>query len=205
MDYKKIYNALIDRAKDRILDGYKEKHHIVPRCMGGSNEIENLVELTPEEHFIAHQLLVKIYPEIDKLAFALAVMSGKNNNKAFGWHRRKIAEAQRKAKTGRKLGPMSEDHKKAIGDANRGENNGMYGKKLTDEHKAKLKGRVPWNKGKKGLQEAWNKGTIGICKATEGSFTKGHVPWNKRKENNEHEHQGTSAGDLQSASSSGSN
>ncbi len=43
------------------------------------------------------------------------------------------------------------------------------------------KGLVPWNKNKKGLQKAWNKGIRGIIKATRGSFRKGMIPWNKGK------------------------
>ena len=64
MNYITIYNNLIQRASNRLLDGYKERHHIIPRCLGGNNTKENLVDLTPEEHYIAHLLLIKIYPEI---------------------------------------------------------------------------------------------------------------------------------------------
>ena len=47
-----------------------------------------------------------------------------------------------------------------------GKNNPMYGKSVTDfmtdeeiiRWKESLKNRVPWNKGKKGVQVAWNKG-----------------------------------------------
>ncbi|XAO17074.1 homing endonuclease [Escherichia phage FL23] len=60
MNYEKIYNSLIDRARNRALTGYKERHHIIPKCLGGSNDASNLVDLTPEEHYVAHQLLVKI-------------------------------------------------------------------------------------------------------------------------------------------------
>ena len=38
MNYQKIYDTLINRAKDRIYAGYTEKHHIIPRCMGGNDE-----------------------------------------------------------------------------------------------------------------------------------------------------------------------
>ena len=59
MNYEAHYNKLIARGQNRELEDYKEKHHIVPRCMGGSNKKENLVYLTAEEHYVAHQLLVK--------------------------------------------------------------------------------------------------------------------------------------------------
>lgn len=46
MDYQKHYNNLIDRARNRLLENYTENHHIIPKCMNGSND---LVSLTPEE------------------------------------------------------------------------------------------------------------------------------------------------------------
>ena len=48
MDYQKIYNSLIERSKNRLLEGYSEKHHIVPRCLGGTNKKENINALDPE-------------------------------------------------------------------------------------------------------------------------------------------------------------
>lgn len=104
MNYQKHYDLLIQRAalenrkkyeKSHINYIYYEKHHIIPKCMGRSNIKSNLVELTPEEHFLAHQLLVKIYPEQQKLIFAVHRMcSGtERNNKMFGWLRRQHADA----------------------------------------------------------------------------------------------------------------
>lgn len=63
MNYKKHYNLLVEKA---ILNNTQhksnyEKHHIIPSSLGGSNDIDNLVLLTPKEHFIAHFLLLKIY------------------------------------------------------------------------------------------------------------------------------------------------
>lgn len=97
MNYKNIYNSLVIRGKSRTLTGYKERHHIVPRCLGGNDDLSNLVDLTPEEHFVAHQLLVKMYPSNAKLIFAtkmLTVSSGnvKRNNKMYGWLKRKFRE-----------------------------------------------------------------------------------------------------------------
>jgi len=86
MDYKKHYSVLINRAKTRILDGYTEKHHIIPKCIGGSDELKNIVSLTPEEHYLAHQLLIKIYPDQPLLVYAAAMMTVKRaNNKMYGW------------------------------------------------------------------------------------------------------------------------
>lgn len=63
------YDRLIERARIRKLEGYVEKHHILPKCIGGSNDKTNIVSLTPEEHYVAHQLLVKIYPGVQGLIY----------------------------------------------------------------------------------------------------------------------------------------
>lgn len=75
MNYQRIYDQIIDRAKERKLQGYIERHHIVPRCLGGSNKKENLVELTAREHFTCHQLLNFIHPGNKSLIFASWMMS----------------------------------------------------------------------------------------------------------------------------------
>lgn len=63
MNYKKLYENLIEKAKLRkITPGYTEKHHIIPRALNGTNDEENIVVLTGREHFIAHKILAKIYP-----------------------------------------------------------------------------------------------------------------------------------------------
>ena len=100
MNYKKHYNALIERARTRNLDCYTERHHVIPRCMGGSDEKDNLVRLTPEEHYLAHLLLVKIYPLENKLVLAARYMTvdkdnKRSNNKMYGWLRRKFIEIPR--------------------------------------------------------------------------------------------------------------
>ncbi len=82
MDYKKIYNQIMKRAKTRKLTGYKEKHHIKPKCLGGSNTKRNLVELTAKEHFLCHLLLVEIHPKSKGLKYALFLMAiGKRKSK----------------------------------------------------------------------------------------------------------------------------
>lgn len=101
MNYKKIYNSLIESASTRTTPGYYEIHHILPRCIGGDNSPSNLVKLTPEEHFLAHQLLVKIHPNNSKLAFAAHLMTvhttnNRLNNKLYGWLRRRLSEAKKR-------------------------------------------------------------------------------------------------------------
>jgi hypothetical protein len=80
MNYQKIYNEIIERAKSRglnkrLLDGYFEKHHIIPKCLDGTNDITNLVLLTAREHFICHQLLWKTNKENKKLFLSYWVLS----------------------------------------------------------------------------------------------------------------------------------
>lgn len=76
MNYIRLYNSIIVNAKFREKpDCYCEKHHIVPKCLGGTNEESNLVILTAREHFIVHHLLYKIYPNNNKIFFALSAMN----------------------------------------------------------------------------------------------------------------------------------
>ena len=92
MNYTKHYTILIDRARQRqLIDSCKEQHHIIPKCMGGSDSSENLVYLTPEEHYVAHQLLVKIHPNEDGLVYAALMMcvGHSRNNKKYGWLKRR--------------------------------------------------------------------------------------------------------------------
>lgn len=153
MNYSKIYIELMERSFNRSLESYSERHHIVPRCMGGGNEASNIAVLTPEEHFLAHQLLVKIYPNNKKLAYSLGVMcshqNGKRvNNKLFGWLRRKFIEAHKgkiiseehreklsKSGKGREVKPETREK---IGFAQRGEKNHNYGKTATKETRNKM-------------------------------------------------------------------
>lgn len=84
--YTNTYNKIIERAKDRELDSYFEKHHIVPQSLGGSNDKENVVKLTAREHFICHLLLIKMVEGLDKskmyqAAWMMASCSGKNQER----------------------------------------------------------------------------------------------------------------------------
>lgn len=80
MNYKQIYEQLIDKAKNREIIGYTEKHHILPRSMGGTNDKSNLVKLTAKEHYVAHMLLWKIYKN-GSMAQAVWLISYVDNHK----------------------------------------------------------------------------------------------------------------------------
>ena len=64
MDYGKVYAELVASRKPRGTkkESHYEIHHIIPRCLGGADVKENYVKLTFREHYIAHWLLTKIYP-----------------------------------------------------------------------------------------------------------------------------------------------
>ena len=63
MDYQNIYNNIINTRKQKTFNGYTEKHHIIPKSLGGGDNKDNLVELSAREHFICHLLLTKMYKE----------------------------------------------------------------------------------------------------------------------------------------------
>lgn len=109
MNYIKHYNVLVERAKTKSSTSeYRERHHVVPRCLGGSDDADNIVSLTPEEHYVAHQLLVKMYPDHKGLVWAALQMTGqpngkRSNNKLYGWLRRKYQKVA-KQRVGKKNG-----------------------------------------------------------------------------------------------------
>lgn len=76
--YTKWYFQLIFRAQTRILPrtDYRERHHIIPKSLGGSDNSENLVPLTAREHFICHWLLTKMLTgkERSPMVYALFAM-----------------------------------------------------------------------------------------------------------------------------------
>lgn len=85
--YERYYNILIDSRKTRLLDKsiYTEKHHIIPKSLGGPNSRDNLLRLLPREHFIAHLLLAKMFTgeAAMKMSFALNRMMTGHNGKRY--------------------------------------------------------------------------------------------------------------------------
>ena len=84
MNYKKIYYNLCNRSLTRTWQKFTyEKHHVLPKSLGGTNEKSNIAILTPREHALAHLLLIKFLTGTDKakMVFALKGMIGYRNSK----------------------------------------------------------------------------------------------------------------------------
>lgn len=75
-DQKQLYEELVELGKTRKLGKteYSERHHILPRCMGGTDGDDNLVTFTALEHIVAHILLYRMYPDNLKIAMAADCM-----------------------------------------------------------------------------------------------------------------------------------
>lgn len=70
-----IQNILDTRGRFNCGNEYHERHHITPKCMGGKNEEENLIDLYAREHFIAHKLLADENPDNAHLSYAYGCMA----------------------------------------------------------------------------------------------------------------------------------
>lgn len=188
MDYQKIYNQLIERAKNRKLDGYREKHHVLPRCVGGADDRNNIVKLTAREHFICHRLLCKIYPHEQKLIYASWMMvtnkdrfgrDYKVNSRTYSILKEQVAKVTSERYKGR-ISPTkgmkkTTDQRKKISDAQRGKSHsserkwkiseGLNGHEVSKETREKLRLKMA---GKTHSEETKNK-------------LRGKIPVNKGK------------------------
>jgi hypothetical protein len=144
MDWDRHYDALMRRAVGRSISGYSERHHVVPRCMGGSDAKSNIVRLTAKEHFIAHKLLVRINPEVRGLWLALVAMGRISEYKAriFASERATAAQMRKGFKyTEASRRKMSESARQ------RGNNGAATTFRI---------GQRPWNAGFKGFREGYS-------------------------------------------------
>jgi hypothetical protein len=185
MNYIRIYNLLIERAVIRQLGkskkilrkdiGYIEKHHVIPVCLGGTDDKDNLVFLTAKEHFLAHLLLAKAYPQEDSLVVACQAMTmiGGNTQRVSGRLFEKIRKRYADIVSERMSGKSkSKEHKKNLSDSlkgrmaphQRGHNNVSkrpeVAKKISESNKGKSKG--PCSEEKKEKISKANKGHRGL-------------------------------------------
>lgn len=143
MNYIKTYNQIIQRGLERIsIEGYYEKHHIIPRSLGGSNLKNNIVKLTAREHFICHWLLFRSNPQDSKMALAFHMMCQvkDKNQQRYIPSSRSFAEAKEGYSKFRK-GISKPERQGSLHPmyGRRGILHHQFGKSLSEEHKLKLK------------------------------------------------------------------
>lgn len=154
--YTIIYFSIIERSKSRIINEYTEKHHIVPRCLGGNDDDDNIAVLTGREHFICHRLLTKMVSgrakfQMDKAALMMLFGHGDGRYKPSSRTIQKLREAAAISTSKMSLGKPkhSDETKRRIGDAHRGKRRGP----MSDEQKRirseTQKGRTSPRKGRK--------------------------------------------------------
>ena len=107
-----INNILNDRGRFNCNNEYHERHHILPKCMGGTDDKNNLIDLFAKEHFEAHKLLALENPDNRKLQLAYVCMSFVKNNSE---HRYQLSAEE------------YEEARIACSKACSGENNPFYG------------------------------------------------------------------------------
>lgn len=80
--YTTWYLELIEYRRYRKISEttYIEKHHILPKSIGGNDSNENLILLTAREHFVAHLLLSKMFSGTSKIKMVVALRAMKNLN-----------------------------------------------------------------------------------------------------------------------------
>lgn len=127
MNYLNIYHRLVKNRQENLLSTseYGENHHIIPVCMGGSNEDVNIVRLTAKEHYVAHHLLWRQY-KTSKLAHAWFCMmrQSDNQNRTFS------ANQYEKCRLA---------HVDAMKETMVGEGNHFYGHKHSEESLQKMR------------------------------------------------------------------
>jgi hypothetical protein len=87
LHYLSRYISIITKFKNRDLlkkenPGF-HRHHIIPKCLSGTNEKINLVTLSPREHYIIHHLLWKAFPQTNLTTAFKGMVHGFN----YGSHR----------------------------------------------------------------------------------------------------------------------
>lgn len=156
MNYKRIHDSIINNAKslDRSKkNGSYEMHHIIMRSVGGTDDPNNLVLLTPKEHFIIHYLLWKMHPNIREYRDPIFMFKhkGAKNSRLYEAARLShilmmkennpslhLSDASKTAKSKKlKSYVKTEEHRKKISISNKG-NKSRQGAILEDASKKKI-------------------------------------------------------------------
>ena len=146
--YTKWYFSIVERAKlsnrNKKNDVYYESHHIIPKCLGGVEE----VLLTGKEHFICHLLLCrmttgsnkhKMINALIKMTYSKSKGQKRYTARSFALVRSWIAEKNSEMFTGKKHTEETKEKMKNVcgkwfrtekhNERMMGENNPMWGKK----------------------------------------------------------------------------
>ena len=140
MNYLKVYCNLIRKAENRTPpEDYTEKHHTFPVSIYGKND--KIVVLTGREHYIAHELLerifIKRYGLKDKRTIKMinAVIAMKGNGNYINSY---LYEKSRKRfSNSLKNIPKSEEHRKKISEASKKRYENMEERKKASEQMKK--------------------------------------------------------------------
>jgi hypothetical protein len=123
--YKKWYSQITQNGKTSKDEG-NERHHIVPRSLGGNDDPQNIAFITPREHFICHWLLTKIYHGGEdhwKMINAFRMMRAENPNQQR--YSTKV--------TSRVYENLKREYSILQSERMTGENNPMWGKTHSDK------------------------------------------------------------------------
>lgn len=157
MNYRRLYNSVIQNAKSqkRLKHSgvYFEKHHILPRSLGGDNSKDNTVLLTAREHFLAHWLLWKIEEgeAKNKMAYAFFKMCRKSEFRStrpsttgykYEIARKANAVAMRNLHLDKVVSKETRQKMSIFASARTGEKNSFFGKTHTVENKRKQSERA---------------------------------------------------------------
>jgi len=141
--YTKYYYGIIENARSRENTLYTEKHHIIPKSLGGDNNINNIVKLSAREHFICHRLLCKMTTDTEKAKMSYAAWQQGRSLHLKGmkissrlYEQLKINLS--KSMTGRKRDQFSAEWRENISKGHMGDKNSMYGKPRSAETKQKM-------------------------------------------------------------------
>ena len=128
--YTQCYYRIVENRKVYPLSGYVERHHIIPKSLGGNNKKENLILLSAREHFICHRLLVKMTTGKDKMKMAYAI-------RMMMWLENPCQD--RYKINARLYERLLQITKPIIGEYLTGEQNPFFGKKHSEKTRAKMR------------------------------------------------------------------
>lgn len=129
------YIKFIDSLKSQVVEGYSEKHHIIPKSLGGTDSKDNLIILTARQHYVAHWILARALG--GSAARAFFMMSnfgryGKTNSKTYDIAREEYSKLASEQMQGRIMPPVSDATKEKQRQA-------KLGRKLSPEHIEKVR------------------------------------------------------------------